>query len=160
MEDTEMVRAKSLLAIIAATALTITWSSVSRGYADAIDVAADGSARYKSIQKAIDAAPPNAIIRIGPGVYEENVNIGKPLTLEGAGWQKTTVLTVNRAAQTLEQMQDALTTRMQQAESDELRKRIREQFEADFKARFGRPTRRLGATGSRHCGSAYGRPGR
>ncbi|MBN1589741.1 MAG: right-handed parallel beta-helix repeat-containing protein [Pirellulales bacterium] len=54
-------------------------------------VAADGSQPYKSIQKAVDAAPEGALIQIAPGSYDEQMTINKPLTLEGAGWDKTTL---------------------------------------------------------------------
>lgn len=37
------------------------------------------------IQPAIDAAPPGALIVINPGRYQENVNLWKPLTLQGKG---------------------------------------------------------------------------
>lgn len=54
-------------------------------------VAHDGSGTHASIQKAIDAADPGATIRIGPGVYAGNLVITKPLTLEGAGWDKSRI---------------------------------------------------------------------
>jgi parallel beta-helix repeat protein len=54
-------------------------------------VAADGSGTYVSIQAAIDAAPQRAVIRIAPGVYEENLAIRKPLTLEAKDWQQTAI---------------------------------------------------------------------
>jgi len=104
-----------------------------------ISVAADGSAPYKSIQEAIDAASPNAVIRIGPGIYEGHLKITKPLTLEGAGWEKTTVLTRNRTAQMLQQLQSTIMAKMQQAESDEQRREIKEQFEFEYKTKCGRP---------------------
>jgi hypothetical protein len=37
------------------------------------------------IQPAIDAAPPGAILVLAPGRYQENVNLWKPLTLQGKG---------------------------------------------------------------------------
>jgi parallel beta-helix repeat protein len=43
----------------------------------------------KSIQQAIDAAPDGAVIDIGPGVFDEYLNINKPVTIQGAGWDKT-----------------------------------------------------------------------
>ena len=44
--------------------------------AGVLTVAADGSAKYSSIQKAIDAADAGAVIRIGPGIYKERLKIG------------------------------------------------------------------------------------
>ncbi|MBS2029524.1 MAG: hypothetical protein JST54_16600 [Deltaproteobacteria bacterium] len=42
------------------------------------------------IQPAIDAAPPGAIVVLEPGTYQENVNLWKPLTLQGKGAVVTT----------------------------------------------------------------------
>lgn len=39
----------------------------------------------ESIQRAIDLAPPGAAITLAAGAWEENLVIGKPLTLRGAG---------------------------------------------------------------------------
>jgi parallel beta-helix repeat protein len=44
---------------------------------------------YTTIQAAIDAAPPNALIHIAPGTYPEFLTVHKPLILEGAGWDQT-----------------------------------------------------------------------
>ena len=43
----------------------------------------------ESIQMAIDAAPPGAVIQLGEGEWKERIVISKPLTIEGAGWDKT-----------------------------------------------------------------------
>lgn len=43
----------------------------------------------ESLQKAIDAALPGAVVRVGEGEWNERIVITKPLTLEGAGWDKT-----------------------------------------------------------------------
>jgi nitrous oxidase accessory protein NosD len=47
---------------------------------------------FSSIQEAIDAARPGDMITVGPGTYEENLVIEKPLTLRGAGPDRTTVV--------------------------------------------------------------------
>jgi parallel beta-helix repeat protein len=44
-----------------------------------------------SIQAAIDAAAPGAVIRLSEGVYPERIAIEKPITIVGAGWEKTIV---------------------------------------------------------------------
>jgi hypothetical protein len=54
-------------------------------------VAKDGSGAFTNIQSAINAAPANAVVHVGPGVFAESLVIDKPLTLEGAGWQKTVI---------------------------------------------------------------------
>ena len=56
-----------------------------------LTVARDGSGPHATVQKAIDAAAPGAIVRVGPGVYSESLAIKKPVTLEGAGWEKTRI---------------------------------------------------------------------
>ena len=60
------------------------WTAALRG--EVIRVSAG-----QSIQKAIDAAPAGATIQIAPGVFQERLDVDKPLTLEGAGWQQTTI---------------------------------------------------------------------
>src|SRR5262249_6948232 len=44
---------------------------------------------FRTIQAALDVAPPEAVIRIAPGTYEEPLWITRPVTLEGAGWKET-----------------------------------------------------------------------
>jgi hypothetical protein len=56
-----------------------------------LQVAADGSAEFKSIQAAIDAAPAGAVIRVAAGTYAGPLRITRPVTIEGAGWQHTHV---------------------------------------------------------------------
>jgi nitrous oxidase accessory protein len=45
----------------------------------------------ESIQAAIDRAPSGGVVRLGAGEWNERVVIEKPLTLEGAGWEKTRI---------------------------------------------------------------------
>jgi len=47
---------------------------------------AGSSVVYPTIQAAVDAAAPNAIITVDPGVYPELVGINEPLTIRGAMW--------------------------------------------------------------------------
>ncbi|MBI1176621.1 protein kinase [bacterium] len=51
----------------------------------------EGGGKFDTIQAAVDAAPDNAVIHIGAGHFAENIVIARPLTLVGAGWEKTTV---------------------------------------------------------------------
>ena len=98
-----------------------------------LTVSADGSADYKTIQAAIDAASDGATIKIAAGIYEERVTINKPITLEGAGWGKTTITAVNRAAEAMEEIMQEAMRRYQAAKTNEERKAI----QAEFKTRFG-----------------------
>lgn len=52
-------------------------------------VSTNGRAGYSTIQEAINAAPENGVVQIGPGTFEGPVQISKPLTLEGAGANRT-----------------------------------------------------------------------
>jgi len=108
--------------------------------ADVLTVATDGSADYDSIQAAIDAAGEGAVIHIGPGLYEEYLKIDKPLTLEGAGWDKTTVMTRSIGADVIEEVMRALNSRMRKADSDEQRKEIAAEFKAEFRKKYAKPT--------------------
>jgi len=108
--------------------------------ADVLTVAADGSAEYSSIQKAIDVADAGAVIRIGPGMYEERLKIDKPLTLTGAGWDKTTIMTMSPGADVIEQAMRTLQGRMQEAKTDDHRNEIAAKFKIEFKEKHGRPT--------------------
>ncbi|MEV4189817.1 pectinesterase family protein [Streptomyces toxytricini] len=71
-----------------------------------LTVAKDGSGRYKSVQKAVDAVPAGntsrVVIRIAPGTYRETVKVpaNKPhITFEGTGRsRKDTVIVEGRAA--------------------------------------------------------------
>jgi parallel beta-helix repeat protein len=47
---------------------------------------------FDSVQKAIDGAPEGAVIRIGVGTWEGSLKITRPVTLEGAGWEKTVIV--------------------------------------------------------------------
>jgi hypothetical protein len=51
---------------------------------------------FALVQRAIVAAAPNDTIAIAAGTYRENIFIDKPLTLRGAGADKTTILAPNR----------------------------------------------------------------
>ena len=71
------------------------WTSDLWNQSDAADapkvfqVDASGQPGATSIQAAIDAAPAGSIVRIGPGTFHGAVLIKKPVTLEGAGADRT-----------------------------------------------------------------------
>ncbi|WP_157880276.1 right-handed parallel beta-helix repeat-containing protein [Streptomyces katrae] len=50
------------------------------------------SAAYPTVQSAVDAAHPGDRIALRPGVFREQVRIGKDLTITGAGAGKSTIL--------------------------------------------------------------------
>ncbi len=66
------------------------WIAANRSNAqDVLTVRADGSGDFATIQEAIDAAPENGLIRIGPGTFSGGVVVTKPIRIEGAGWDQT-----------------------------------------------------------------------
>lgn len=58
--------------------------------ADTISVCS-GGCDFASIQAAIDAADPDDVINIAPGIYQGSLTIDKDLTLDGAGAGSTTL---------------------------------------------------------------------
>ena len=48
-------------------------------------LASIGVSRASPLQQAIDKAPSGAVIALGPGFYEGNIAISKPLTLRASG---------------------------------------------------------------------------
>lgn len=48
--------------------------------------------QYPTIQAAVDAAQPGDRITVRPGVYREQVVIGKDVSITGSGYRKTTIL--------------------------------------------------------------------
>ena len=65
-------------------------AALSAGFGPAVraDVTVPAGA---SVQAAVDDAPAGSVVRLAAGTYLGRVNINKPLTLEGAGWDKTTI---------------------------------------------------------------------
>ena len=99
-------------------------------------VAADGSGTHRTIQEAVEAAAAGAVILVGPGVYEERVRIDKPLTLEGAGWEQTTITARNVAADKFQLELLAFSVRigerLKETKTNQQRKAIMEEFAAEF----------------------------
>lgn len=108
---------------------TVCYSFGSASAAVTITVSSDGTAEYRSIQAAIDAAPDHARIQIAAGSYDERLVIGKPLTLEGEGWQSTKIANTNDGKPwDFEALQREFVPRLQEAPSDEERRALLEAF--------------------------------
>ncbi|MGW8356948.1 pectinesterase family protein [Streptomyces wedmorensis] len=80
---------------------TTTTTTVAAAAATTLTVAKDGSGRYTSVQKAVDAVPAGntsrVVIRVAPGVYRETVKVpaNKPyVTIEGTGRSRKDTLIV------------------------------------------------------------------
>ncbi|MGW8364674.1 pectinesterase family protein [Streptomyces wedmorensis] len=86
---------------IGTTTTTTTTTTATAAAATTLTVAKDGSGRYTSVQKAVDAVPAGntsrVVIRVAPGVYRETVKVpaNKPyVTIEGTGRSRKDTLIV------------------------------------------------------------------
>lgn len=77
---------KHSLRCLTATALVLACAISTAHAAEEITVAAG-----ESVQAAIDKAPEGSTIKLAAGEFRERLTIMKPLTLQGAGWEKTTL---------------------------------------------------------------------
>jgi predicted Ser/Thr protein kinase/capsular polysaccharide biosynthesis protein len=99
---------------------------------NAILVTTDDTGTYSSIQSAIDAAPPQATIRIGAGRFDENLVITKRLTLVGAGWDKTIIGAAQPPATPSKEEEAEWKRRFEQAGSPAERESARNEFASKF----------------------------
>ena len=60
-------------------------------FALAIGAAEIAVAAGASVQTAIDKPNDGDTIKVAAGVFPENLSVAKPITLQGAGWERTTV---------------------------------------------------------------------
>jgi hypothetical protein len=77
----------------------------------------------RSIQAAIDTAPEGATITLAAGTFRESLTITKPLTLQGAGWEKTTIRPAATFRPTQEQ-KDRFFAELEAAKDPEVRTKI------------------------------------
>ena len=76
---------------IASVAILLT-ATTCIGHAATLCVAHGGHSHcYSTIGAAVTAASAGDVIHVGPGVYKEDVVIGKPLSLIGAGWDDSVI---------------------------------------------------------------------
>ena len=101
-----------------------------------VTVSANGTGMYNSIQQAIDNVAPGTIIRIGAGIYEENLIINKPLKIQGFGWGHVTIMPKPIKANTTERLNKLLESKMRSAKTDAERKAV----EAELKRKYFNPT--------------------
>lgn len=83
-----------MVGILGVASLAVTLPAVSQeeGSPTVLVVAADGSGDHPTVADAVAAAPDGAVVRIGPGVFEESVKVGRSVVLEGAGTGETTLI--------------------------------------------------------------------
>ena len=121
-----------------------------------LKVAKDGGGTYTSIQAALDAAAEGAIIRIGPGRYEESLVLTKPVSLLGEGWDKTVIGPSKPPGGPPPEALKEFERRSREASTDEERKRLWEEMQE----RYFRPVVRVrGAKGVWCAGIKFTQPG-
>ena len=98
-----------------------------------LTVDGQGKADYKTIQAAIEAAPDGAMIRVGAGVYRECLEVRKPLTIEGAGPDKTTIVSSTPWAGSMQEFRSRFNA-LQAQGGEEARKALEEMVH-----QYGRP---------------------
>jgi len=86
-----------------------------------LQVSSDGDAEYHSVQQAVDAAAPGATVEIAEGTYRENIVIGKPLTLRGAGIGKTIIELPGDVGPTVEAFWEQILEKMEKMSIQELK---------------------------------------
>lgn len=75
----------------------ILMAGLNQAAAKTICVNPKGFGCYSTIQSAVNAAASNDVIRVGPGIYAEEVTIGKPLSLIGTSPAQSTIEANNLA---------------------------------------------------------------
>ena len=75
-----------------------------------------------SIQAAIDSAPEGATLRLAAGDWQERIVVNKPLTIEGAGWEKTSISIEEPSSEELEKAGREVSLRARSASNAEERK--------------------------------------
>jgi parallel beta-helix repeat protein len=97
-----------------------------------LTVSAVVNGSYTNIQSAINAAPDGAVIKIGPGTFEECLVIEKPLILEGAGWQSTSLRKKKEPLVSSEaELVRLLGPRLDAAKSESERRAIKEEWQRE-----------------------------
>ncbi len=69
------------LAIIVIAAITFVGAAIALGFRDQAVTLITVPGDYPTIQAAINAASPGAVIQVQPGVYDENLTLNKPVSL-------------------------------------------------------------------------------
>ncbi|MCA9189593.1 MAG: right-handed parallel beta-helix repeat-containing protein, partial [Planctomycetales bacterium] len=78
-------------------------------------------ADYRSVQDAVRAAAPGAIIEIGEGTYHENIVIEKSVTLRGSGIDKTIIQLPGDVGPTIEAYWDRIIQQLESMTLEELK---------------------------------------
>jgi len=106
---------------VACWLLLVSLPATSLSAAPILHVSSDGDAEFCSVQEAVDAAPPGATVEIAEGTYRENIVIGKPLTLRGAGIGRTVIELPGDVGSTLEAYWEQILEKMEKMSLEELK---------------------------------------
>lgn len=82
---------KTMTRVLIGFSMTAAFSIPASLHAATLCVNSHGGGCYKTIGAAVAAASPNDIIQVARGIYKEDVVIGKPLSLIGAGQSASTI---------------------------------------------------------------------
>ncbi len=130
--------------------------AASPGGASELTVAKDGSGTHSSVQAALDDVTEGAVIHLAAGRYDETLVINKPVTLVGAGWDKTVIGPAQPWTGPSAEAVQELERQMRAAKTDAERSRLRD----EARARFFKPVVRVqGAEGVRLMGIEFTQPG-
>jgi serine/threonine protein kinase len=102
-------------------------------------VLTNGQGTHATIQAALDAAPDGAVVRIGPGRFDELPLIRKPVVLIGEGWDKTVIGPMKSFTDIPDDVMNEANRRWKEAASEEERRKLRE----EFAAKHGSPVLRI-----------------
>ena len=78
--------------------VTLACGLTAQGNPLVVEVSADGTGDYTTIQEAVDKSEADSTVRIGPGVWNEAVAINKSLTLEGVGWERCRIVSASKGS--------------------------------------------------------------
>jgi len=113
------------------------------------------------IQRRINAASPGDTVTLEPGVYEEPLIIDKPLTLQGAGWEETTVMRRIELTEIAEKIQATIRQRAAGVTSDDKRRKIIAEIQKEYRDRILSPALLVtGAEGVIVRGIRFSHPGK
>ena len=93
--------------------------------ATVLRVAHSGDADFKSIQAAIATAGPGTVVEVAAGTWREDITISRPITLKGAGWNRTIVELPGNTESTVEAMWDRIIRGLEAMTPEERKQKAR-----------------------------------
>jgi len=124
-----MKMTKCLLTVIVIIFVPVVSAGAGSG---TVTVSSDSTGMYNSIQQAIDNVASGTIIRIGAGIYEENLIINKPLKIQGSGWDYVTIMPKPAKIGSAEKLNKLIENKMRSAKSDNERNVIETELKRKY----------------------------